>query len=70
MRELTPDVTIVIVTHNLQQARRVGDFTAFLTSEPERGALVGRLVEFGTTEQIFSRPADERTKAYVSGRFG
>ena len=71
MRELTPEVTIVIVTHNLQQARRVGDFTAFLTSEPERdGALVGRLVEFGTTEKIFSRPADERTEAYVSGRFG
>jgi phosphate transport system ATP-binding protein len=71
IRELTPDVTIVIVTHNLQQARRVGDFTAFLTSEPDRdGALVGRLVEFGTTEQIFSRPADERTEAYVSGRFG
>jgi len=71
MRELTPDVTIVIVTHNLQQARRVGDFTAFLTSEPEGdGALVGRLVEFGTTEKIFSRPADERTEAYVSGRFG
>ena len=44
---------------------------AFLTSEPERGgALVGRLVEFGTTEKIFSRPADERTEAYVSGRFG
>ena len=71
MRELTPEVTIVIVTHNLAQARRVGDFTAFLTAEPEHdGALVGRLVEFGTTEQIFSRPADERTEAYVSGRFG
>jgi phosphate transport system ATP-binding protein len=71
MRELTPEVTIVIVTHNLQQARRVGDFTAFLTAEPDRdGALVGRLIEFGTTEQIFSHPADERTAAYVSGRFG
>jgi phosphate transport system ATP-binding protein len=69
-RVLTPDVTIV--THNLQQARRVADFTAFLTSEPEGdgGALVGRLVEFGTTEKIFSRPADERTEAYISGRFG
>ena len=71
MRELTPDVAIVIVTHNLQQARRVAAFTAFLTPEPEGdGALVGRLVEFGTTEKIFSRPADERTEAYVSGRFG
>jgi phosphate transport system ATP-binding protein len=71
MRELTPDITIVIVTHNLQEASRVGDFTAFLTSEPDGDdALVGRLVEFGTTEQIFSRPADERTEAYISGRFG
>jgi len=48
MRELTPDVTIVIVTHNLQQAARVADLTAFLTSEPDGdGSLVGRLVEFG-----------------------
>jgi phosphate transport system ATP-binding protein len=71
IRELTPDVTIVIVTHNLQQAARVADFTAFLTPEPDdEGALVGRLIEFGTTEKVFSRPADERTKAYVSGRFG
>jgi phosphate transport system ATP-binding protein len=69
MRELTPDVTIVIVTHNLQQASRVADFTAFVTAEPgDDGVLVGRLVEFGTTEQIFTRPADERTEAYVSGR--
>ncbi len=71
MRELTPDVTIVIVTHNLQQAARVADLTAFLTSEPDGdGTLVGRLVEFGTTEQIFANPADKRTAAYVSGRFG
>jgi phosphate transport system ATP-binding protein len=64
-------MTIVIVTHNLQQASRVGDFTAFLTSEPEAdGTLVGRLVEFGTTEQIFTRTADTRTEAYISGRFG
>jgi phosphate transport system ATP-binding protein len=54
-----------------RQAARVADFTAFLTSEPDGdGALVGRLVEFGTTEKIFSRPADERTEAYVRGRFG
>jgi phosphate transport system ATP-binding protein len=71
MRELVPDVTIVIVTHNLQQAGRVADFTAFLTAEAEEdGAIVGRLVEFGTTEQLFSRPGDERTEAYLSGRFG
>jgi phosphate transport system ATP-binding protein len=71
MRELTPSVTIVIVTHNLQQARRVADYTAFLTSEPDdNGAIVGRLVEFGTTEKIFSHPDDERTDGYVNGRFG
>jgi phosphate transport system ATP-binding protein len=71
MRELTPTVTIVVVTHNLQQARRVADYTAFLTAEPDRnGSLVGRLVEFGPTDQIFTHPADERTEAYVTGRFG
>jgi phosphate transport system ATP-binding protein len=71
MRELTPEVTIVIVTHNLQQATRVADFTAFLTPEPDvDGVLVGRLVEFGMTEKIFSHPADERTEAYVRGRYG
>jgi phosphate transport system ATP-binding protein len=71
MRELTPDVTIVIVTHNVQQAARVADLTAFPTSEPDGdGTLVGRLAEFGTIEQIFANPADERTAAYVSGRFG
>ena len=72
MREITPEVTIVIVTHNLQEARRIADFTAFLTPEPDGhgAALVGRLVEFGTTEKIFSRPADERTEAYVRGRYG
>jgi phosphate transport system ATP-binding protein len=70
MRELTPDLTIVIVTHNLQQAGRVADFTAFLNAAVEDGAVVGRLVEFGSTEQLFSRPSDERTEAYLSGRFG
>jgi phosphate transport system ATP-binding protein len=71
MHELTPGVTIVIVTHNLQQAGRVGDYTAFLSSEPDDDdAVVGRLVEFGTTEKIFSRPDDKRTEDYVTGRFG
>jgi len=72
MREITPELTIVIVTHNLREARRIADFTAFLTPEPDGdgAALVGRLVEFGTTEKIFSRPADERTEAYVRGRYG
>jgi phosphate transport system ATP-binding protein len=63
-------VTVVVVTHNLQQAGRVADFTAILTAEIESDGLVGRLVEFGRTDQIFSRPSDPRIEAYVSGRFG
>jgi phosphate transport system ATP-binding protein len=72
MHELTPEVTIVIVTHNLQQAGRVSDFTAFLTVEAgaDGGGLAGRLVEFGPTETLFNRPRDERTEAYLSGKFG
>ena len=58
----------MIVTHNMQQAARVSDFTAFFTIENEGEP--GRLVEQGRTDQIFSRPANPRTEAYVSGRFG
>jgi len=54
--------TIVIVTHNMQQAARVSDFTAFL--------LNGQLVEFSPTSQLFTTPADARTEAYITGRFG
>ena len=54
--------TIVIVTHNMQQAARVSDYTGFF--------FLGRLVEFGTTQQIFTSPRDERTDAYITGRFG
>jgi phosphate transport system ATP-binding protein len=72
MRELTPEVTIVIVTHNLQQAGRVSEYTAFLTAEAgsDGAGIVGRLVEFGPTEDLFNRPRDERTEAYLTGRFG
>ena len=73
MREITPEVTIVIVTHNLQQAGRVSDFTAFISVDLEEdgsGDQAGRLIEFGPTEKIFNQPSDERTEAYVSGRFG
>ena len=72
MHELTPEVTIVIVTHNLQQAGRVSDFTAFLTVEvgADGGGMAGQLVEFGPTETLFNRPRDERTEAYLSGKFG
>jgi phosphate transport system ATP-binding protein len=72
MQELKADYTIVIVTHNMQQAARVSDMTAFFTAEVDEDAdrRTGVLVEFDRTEVIFTRPADERTEAYVSGRFG
>ena len=54
--------TIVIVTHNMQQAARVSDFTGFL--------LLGELIEFGPTDKLFTTPSDPRTEAYITGRFG
>jgi phosphate transport system ATP-binding protein len=60
--ELQQDYTIVIVTHNMQQAARVSDFTAFM--------YLGDLVEFDITEKIFTNPGDKRTQAYITGRFG
>ena len=62
MVQLARDYTIVIVTHNMQQAARVSDFTAFM--------YLGELVEFGATETIFTTPRDKRTQAYITGRFG
>ena len=72
MQELKAEYTIVIVTHNMQQAARVSDMTAFFTAEidTEADRRAGVLVEFDRTEKIFTRPADERTESYVSGRFG
>ena len=71
MRALAKDYTIVIVTHNMQQAARVSDRTAFFTAElDDAGVRHGRLVEYGATRQIFSAPADQRTEDYISGRFG
>ncbi|MDP3972521.1 MAG: phosphate ABC transporter ATP-binding protein PstB [Candidatus Nanopelagicales bacterium] len=71
MRALAADYTIVIVTHNMQQAARVSDRTAFFTAElDDAGVRHGRLVEFDVTNKIFTSPADGRTEAYVSGRFG
>ena len=67
IRELSRDYTIVIVTHNMQQAARVSDETAFLSMDKERG---GFLVEQGNTHQLFTNPEDERTEAYITGRFG
>lgn len=60
--ELKKDYTIIIVTHNMQQAARISDKTAFF--------LLGEMVEFGDTEQIFSMPKDKRTEDYITGRFG
>jgi phosphate transport system ATP-binding protein len=71
MRELVADYTIIIVTHNMQQAARVSDRTAFFTVDlTEDGHRTGALVEFDDTEAIFTNPHDERTEAYVTGRFG
>jgi phosphate transport system ATP-binding protein len=71
MQELVSDYSIVIVTHNMQQAARVSDRTAFFTVEVhEDGSRTGTIVEFDTTEKIFTDPSDERTEAYVTGRFG
>jgi phosphate transport system ATP-binding protein len=72
MMELKEDFSIVIVTHNMQQAARVSDRTAFFTVELEDGEKhrTGRVVEFDDTEKIFTNPADERTEAYVTGKVG
>jgi phosphate transport system ATP-binding protein len=67
MRELSEDYSIIIVTHNMQQAGRVSDYTAFLMGNEDR---IGELVEFGETRQIITNPQDERTEAYITGRFG
>ncbi len=71
MTELKRDYTIVIVTHNMQQAARVCDLTAFMTTDTQAsGARVGRLVEFDVTEKLFTNPSDARTEGYITGRFG
>jgi phosphate transport system ATP-binding protein len=72
MQEIKSEYTIIIVTHNMQQAARVSDQTAFFTTEvnADSDRRTGVLVEFAATAQMFSKPGDERTEAYVSGRFG
>ena len=67
MRTLKKDYTIVIVTHNMQQAARVSDYTAFLMMAPDR---TGELVEYGPTRRLFTNPRDKRTEDYITGRFG
>jgi phosphate transport system ATP-binding protein len=71
MADLKRDYTIVIVTHNMQQAARVSDMTAFVTAEvDEHDHRVGRLVEYDATDKIFTNPSDARTEGYITGRFG
>ncbi len=67
MRNLAEDYTIVIVTHNMQQAARVSDMAAFFLMDPDRA---GALVEYGPTSQLFTNPKDKRTEDYITGRFG
>lgn len=67
MRELAKKYTIIVVTHNMQQAARVSDYTAFFNMDEDRA---GFLVEYGPTNQIFTNPKDQRTEDYITGRFG
>jgi phosphate transport system ATP-binding protein len=67
IHSLKDELTIAIVTHNMQQASRVSDFTGFFNTDESR---IGQMVEFGPTEKIFRAAEDERTRDYVAGRFG
>ena len=67
MRELVEEYTIIVVTHNMHQAARVSDYTAFLTMDEDRS---GVLVEYGHTNQVFTNPRDSRTEGYITGRYG
>ena len=67
IQELSSEVTIVIVTHNMQQATRISDYAAVMMAGEER---IGQLIEYGTNDQVFGNPKDERTEAYVTGRIG
>ncbi len=67
MQDLKRDYTIVIVTHNMQQASRSSDYTVMMTMRPDRA---GEVIEFDQTNTVFTRPKDKRTEDYVSGRFG
>jgi phosphate transport system ATP-binding protein len=67
MKNLAQQYTIIIVTHNMQQAARVSDTAAFMMMEEDRA---GVLVEYGTTSQLFTNPKDKRTEDYITGRFG
>jgi phosphate transport system ATP-binding protein len=70
MHDLKQDYTLVIVTHNMQQAARVADMTAFFSLEVGEGKRTGVLVEYDSTDKLFTNPTDKRTEDYVTGRFG
>jgi phosphate transport system ATP-binding protein len=71
MTDLKREYTIVVVTHNMQQAARVSDMTAFMTTDvDETGHRTGRLVEYDDTDKMFTNPSDSRTEGYITGRFG
>ena len=70
MRKLRGQYSIVIVTHNMQQAARISDRTAFFTVDMEQGVRVGELVEYDLTETVFTNASDPRTESYITGRFG
>jgi phosphate transport system ATP-binding protein len=67
LTSIKKDYTIIIVTHNMQQAARVSDYTAVMMPDEN---MVGRLIEFGPTKEVFTRPRDRRTEAYIAGRIG
>ena len=67
MKEMVKDYTIIIVTHNMQQAARVSDYTAFFMVDDQR---TGHLLEYGVTNQIFTNPKNRKTEEYITGRFG
>jgi phosphate transport system ATP-binding protein len=67
MHQLAQDYTIIVVTHNMQQAARVSDYTAFFMMDEDRA---GYLMEYGPTAEIFTNPKDKRTEDYITGRFG
>jgi phosphate transport system ATP-binding protein len=67
IQELSSEVTIIIVTHNMQQATRISNYAAVMMAGEEQ---IGRMIEYGTNEQVFGNPKDERTEAYVTGRIG
>jgi len=67
IKDISKEVTIIIVTHNMQQAARISDYALVMMSGEER---IGRLIEYGENKQVFDNPKDERTEAYVTGRIG